>query len=83
MNPNAPQRVVDPPDKSLLAFERVSLTGGQRIVVVTNLREDAQSVALEDLGIDTEAEDLISGAESKDGRIEMEGYQTVWLTPAG
>lgn len=70
---DAASRTMETGDTAVLAYQR-SLDGN-KLTAVFNFCEDHKSVYIED-GIYT---DLLTGAKVRDGKVNLEPYQVMWL----
>ena len=77
-HPDAPQRALLGGPKPVLAIERTSLDGGQRIIVLVNLGREAVECDVSRWTTARVLVDLISD-ESHNTHVPMEAYQAVWL----
>ncbi|MCG8029473.1 MAG: sugar phosphorylase [Candidatus Thiodiazotropha taylori] len=80
-HPDAPQRVLDMPD-GILALERTSLDGEQRIYAIHNMTGDLRSVDISTLGGASRRwfDALHQVVPDMDGDgVRFRPYQTVWL----
>ncbi|MCG7865749.1 MAG: sugar phosphorylase [Candidatus Thiodiazotropha taylori] len=84
-HPDAPQRVLDMPD-GILALERTSLDGGQRVYAIHNMTGDLRSVDISALGGASRRwfDALHQVVPDMDGDgVRFRPYQTVWLMAKG
>lgn len=84
-HPDAPQRVLDMPP-GILALERTSLDGAQRIFAIHNLTGDARSLDISGLaGGATRWFDALHQVvpDIDQGGLRLRPYQTVWLMAKG
>ncbi|MCG8038136.1 MAG: sugar phosphorylase [Candidatus Thiodiazotropha taylori] len=84
-HPDAPQRVLDMPD-GILALERTSLDGGQRVYAIHNMTGDLRSVDISTLGGASRRwfDALHQVVPDMDGDgVRFRPYQTVWLMAKG
>ncbi|MBV2121442.1 MAG: sugar phosphorylase [Candidatus Thiodiazotropha sp. (ex Ctena orbiculata)] len=84
-HPDAPQRVLDMPD-GILALERTSLDGGQRVYAIHNMTGDLRSVDISALGGASQRwfDALHQVVPDMDGDgVRFRPYQTVWLMAKG
>ncbi len=83
-HPDAAQEVIELPD-TMFGIRRIA-QGGQRIVAVSNVTGNPQSIPLHDLDTELAAfekvRDLISD-QPVSGDVVLEPWQTCWLTAAG
>jgi len=83
-HPDAPQRLINADNACVLAFERTSLDGGQRILVAANVSGSRQRIDLTMVGSERSSwvRDLLSNTPVADGQGELElaPAQVVWLT---
>ncbi|TWT93380.1 Sucrose phosphorylase [Botrimarina colliarenosi] len=79
-HPDAPQRVVDTGNPAVLAFERVSLDGERRLLVLCNVAATDELADLPDPYRD--ATDLLAGVTMEGGATSsLTPGQTLWLAP--
>lgn len=79
-HPDAPQEVVETGNPAVLAFQRVSLDGERKVLVMCNVSNSDQHVGLPIEYMHTR--ELITAVETAVGSsIELSPGQTVWLTP--
>ncbi|MCG8066242.1 MAG: sugar phosphorylase [Candidatus Thiodiazotropha taylori] len=84
-HPDASQRVLDMPD-GILALERTSLDGGQRVYAIHNMTGDLRSVDISALGGASRRwfDALHQVVPDMDGDgVRFRPYQTVWLMAKG
>ncbi|MEW8222656.1 MAG: sugar phosphorylase [Candidatus Thiodiazotropha taylori] len=84
-HPDAPQRVLDMPD-GILALERTSLDGEQRVYAIHNMTGDLRSVDISALGGASRRwfDALHQVVPDMDGDgVRFRPYQTVWLMAKG
>ncbi|MCG8016976.1 MAG: sugar phosphorylase [Candidatus Thiodiazotropha sp. 'RUGA'] len=84
-HPDAPQRVLDMPD-GILALERTSLDGEQRVYAIHNMTGDLRSVDISALGGASQRwfDALHQVVPDMDGDgVRFRPYQTVWLMAKG
>lgn len=78
-HPEARQEIIDAGSKSLLAFRRIPTASGAPVTVVTNFAAQAASFDAQQAAPGA-ATDLISGRPVVQGRLELQPYETVWLS---
>jgi len=78
-HPEASQSEVRLDHPALLAFQRMSLDGKQKILVLANFAPQAESVELAPLGLAAKGLDLLSGASPTGGTFQLAPYQVAWL----
>lgn len=77
-HPDAPQRVFDPGNDAVLAFERASLDGERGVLVAVNVSEQRQPARIPPGYVG--AVDALSGGVACDP-LTLDPGQAVWLTP--
>ncbi|NQU25671.1 MAG: sugar phosphorylase [Candidatus Nealsonbacteria bacterium] len=78
-HPDAGQAVVDTGRKSVIAFERISQDGRQRILVLANIGAEPVCVDLSAAGDVVLDCDLLTGQSVVDGQYEVDAYDIAWL----
>ena len=79
-HPDADQKVLDADHRSMIAFERMSLDGQQRILVLTNFGDQPVTVDLGKLGGADVGKDLLSDKAAAAGKYELGPHEIAWLT---
>ncbi len=84
-HPDADQKVLDAGHRSMIAFERMSLDGQQRILVLTNFGDQAVTVDLGRLAFSSRrgadvGKDLLSDKAAAGGKYELGPHEIAWLT---
>lgn len=77
-HPDAPQRVFDPGNDAVLAFERASLDGSRGVLVAVNVSETVQPLRIPPNYVG--AVDVLGGGVACDP-LTLSAGQAVWLTP--
>ncbi|QDT70792.1 Sucrose phosphorylase [Planctomycetes bacterium MalM25] len=77
-HPDAPQRVFNPGNDAVIAFERTSLDGARRVLVAANVSDAVQPIRAPQAYIGSV--DSLSGGVACDP-LTLEPGQAVWLTP--
>jgi sucrose phosphorylase len=80
-HPDAAQEVVDSGDPAVLAFQRTSLDGRQRILAVTNVADEPRRLRLTGVRAGQVESDLLTAAppQIQDDTVRLEACQTLWL----
>lgn len=79
-HPGASQELVDPGNRAVLAFERASIDGGQRILVVANMSHETEWVRLPSFDGDRWVRDLLDDRTQPTSRdFVLAPLQVCWL----
>ena len=78
-HPDAPQKIVETGQRSLVAFERQSLDGRQAILVVVNVSDQPVAVDLGSLSDRELTHNLLAGPIERPD-YEVSPYEVAWLT---
>lgn len=79
-HPGAGQELVDPGNRAVLAFERASIDGGQRILVVANMSHESECVRLPAFDGDRWVRDLLDDRTRLTSRdFVLAPLQVCWL----
>ncbi len=82
-HPDGQQTVCEHAQRSLIAFERTSPDGSQRILVVANLDAEHMAVDVAQLTQATGFLDVLGGQPIQDGQVMLAPLQTAWLVLDG
>ena len=72
-HPDGACELIDLGDPAILAFERTSCDGNQRILCITNLAGDSRTVDIQQAGTDLLSQDEVAGSTN------LDPYQTMWV----
>lgn len=78
-HPDADQNVLDAGHPSVVAFERISLDGRQRILVLANAGNESVRVDLGRLGGADAGKDLLSGKTAGGATYDLGPHEIAWL----
>ncbi len=79
-HPDAPQTVLNTKHPSVVAFQRTSLDGGQRILVLTNVGDQPAQLQLDTLAASQVTRDLLTDQPVAGPSYELPGHSIAWLS---
>lgn len=78
-HPDAPQTILDAGHPAVVAFERLSLDGKQKILVLTNVSERAVTVDLYGFGSGVIEKNLLDQSQTVTPKFELGPFEIAWL----